>query len=949
MNQMLFFRKSVCVVVSIMATIAVMGRDVSGSDRILLPENIVCEELDNGLDYYLVHNASPKNMIEFRLMFRTGSVLENNKNRGSAHFLEHMAFKGTKHFPERTMIEWLESLGIQYGVGINAFTGYDRTIYMFSMPAGNEENIDKALLVLKDWLVDITLDKKKVNSEKGVILEELRGYDVGDEFYDLKIGNGPFSKGIPLGTEKDIAGMTPRTLKKFHDSWYTLDRAAIAVVGDTDMDYVASRIKEMFSGLKATKSAKVGAVELTYMQELNYQAVRDELCKRTTLELILPHVCTHQRNLDDAVEEARERMLVSAMTRRFSELRIHAMVSDSWYLGDKNHLVLTFCEGNKEEVVASFNKALAESYRMSRDGFTSEEMEIAINKIIKTISNAYSSSSSDMICEDIVDDVIFGQRNVVDESQLSWYVEQLEATTSEDLVNILRSWLHQGEKHPLAAYRYNPNSTSILDKDEIAHLWEEAVDARTEKYEYKGHVATEKYIEPMVLIPASLLVEGSSEDVATTLKEKHYYPEIKVTDVLFKNGFRLVMRPTLDDDHKVQMQLFAPGGLSLIPIEQYPLYQDVAGYMELGGIQAYENDDDFAQMMMQNNLGIVLAMENIWHGIIASAPSRSVPLLFNVVREKMLSPRLNHSEFNELKEDELEEVGQESYLSRVMKFDYERQIGMQIDSLMGSLLYGRRFNKTCEDVKAMNLNDIAAFYDRLYGNPDGMTCVVCGDFDVDKVIAQAAKSFASIPARSKTNVIGPTGYTMPDQSCTKSYPNNNETQTMFDYVLYGKYEPSLRGGMTLKLMNTLIRNRLINVLREQMSLVYSPYISLFYDAQPHNMFYYDINASVDRRNTEKVMTMLKSLIADLQLNPVSKEELDAVKKSFHVNKNNYLQEDATSNWRSHIVLQLKNRESLADFENYDEVLESITPTDVRDAFASYIDLDRYMIFSLGDM
>jgi zinc protease len=181
-----------------------------------------------------------------------------------------------------------------------------------------------------------------------------------------------------------------------------------------------------------------------------------------------------------------------------------------------------------------------------------------------------------------------------------------------------------------------------------------------------------------------------------------------------------------------------------------------------------------------------------------------------------------------------------------------------------------------------------------------------------------------------------------------AWPNANETQTAFDYVLYGKYEPSLRNGLILKLMQHLVRGRLLSVLREENSLVYSPYIDLFYNAVPDNVFYFDINASVDRRNTALVHDYLDGIIRDLQEKKVSLKELNTLKQIFIVNKRNYLQNDATSGWKTYLVGQLKNGESLADLEKYESILNGITPSEVRDAFRSLVDVDDHLILSIGD-
>ena len=175
----------------------------------------------------------------------------------------------------------------------------------------------------------------------------------------------------------------------------------------------------------------------------------------------------------------------------------------------------------------------------------------------------------------------------------------------------------------------------------------------------------------------------------------------------------------------------------------------------------------------------------------------------------------------------------------------------------------------------------------------------------------------------------------------------NESQTLFDYIRFGQYEPSLRSGLKLKLMNNLIRNRLLTVLREQESLVYSPYSALFYTALPDRIFYMDINASVDRKNTSKVHEVLDEIIEELQRKKVSEKELNTLKQIFIVNKRGYLEEDATSNWKGYLVKQLRNQETLLELDMYESVLESIGAAELRDEFRSCFDTDRYMILSIG--
>ena len=925
------------------------SQSVSSNDRILLPMGYMEGKLDNGLSYVMVRNGSPDRMIELRLIFRAGSVLETSGNRGAAHFLEHMAFGGTKHFPKRSMIEYLESLGIQYGDGINAYTGYDRTVYQIAVPSDKPEYLDNALLILKDWLVGIDLDPDKVENEKGIILEELRGYDVGDDFYNLKIGSGLYSLGIPLGSEDDIKRITPEILRDFHNKWYTLSQATVVVVGDIDVDDTGARIKKMFGRLKPTSSPDYREYPHIYQSGVNYAEVRDTIRRGAHLEIMIPHECTSRRVVSDAVESERNSMLLSALSRRMQATGNNVSLSNTWYLADKEHFVVSVDGANKEEVAAALENAVAELYRVDRDGFVPQEMEYArAQELSRFIIPDYSASSY-YISEAIASDVMFGDRDITDPKQFEWVREQLASTLSEDLQKILVRWLFAADNCKLAAWRYNPLSSSSFSASEIDQIWKTASKKNLGKYEYVQTVRDEE--EMPAEIPA-FLKEKAPFDESLILSRKTY-PRTGVTEVILTNGFRIVLRRTEDEDETVQVQMLAPGGLSLVPENDYPLYSGTAGYMELGGIEKM-NDDDYLSMLANNGIGMIVAIENWWHGIIASAPANLHQVLFNLIREKMLSPGLNVDEFESLRQSELESYGEESYISRLMKVDYPRQMAAKIDSLMGNLMYGRRLEQTREDILALDIDKIKEFYSALFSNPSGMTCVVCGDIDVESVLRDAVSVFGSIPViyseRNEviTSSVGESHFALPDGGICQCWDNSNETQSAFDYILYGTYEPSLRNGLILKLMQNLIRNRLLSVLREGESLVYSPYISLFYNAVPDRIFYFDISASVDRKNTAKVYELLRQIIDDLKTHKVSKSELQSIKQIFLINKRNWLQNDATANWKTHMVNELKNQESFADFEEYERILSEISTSDVREAFRNLVDTDRYMIMSLGD-
>jgi zinc protease len=537
---------------------------------------------------------------------------------------------------------------------------------------------------------------------------------------------------------------------------------------------------------------------------------------------------------------------------------------------------------------------------------------------------------------------MFGDKDITDPKQFEWAKEELASTLSEDLQKILVRWMFAADNCRLAACRLNPVSCEGFTPAELDSLWNLGKSMDLGTYEFVPE--EEEPQEPYVSVP-SWLSENKPFD-QSMIASRIYHEHTEITELVLTNGFKLVMRPTNDEEGKVQMQLFAPGGLSKAPEDDYPRYEGTAGYIELGGIEKLD-DEDYYSILSQNGIGLIVALESWWHGMIASAPSDKSGVMINLVAEKMLRPGLNHEDFDELRNDELEDFGEESYISRLMRTDYQRQLNAKLDSLMGNMVYGRRLSATRSDLEALDLDRIGDFYKRLYSNPDGMTCVICGAFDVEDMIRTAVPVFGQMVS-TEPGRYGVSYFTLPEGRIVHTWPNTNETQASFDYVLYGKYEPSLRNGLILKLMQNIIRGRLLSVLREENSLVYSPYISLFYNAVPDNIFYFDINASVDRRNTSLVHAYLDDIIRELQEKKVSVKELETLKQIFIVNKRNYLQNDATSDWKTYLVGQLKNGESLADLENYEEILGSITPAEIRDAFRSLVNVDDHLLLSLGD-
>ena len=339
-----------------------------------------------------------------------------------------------------------------------------------------------------------------------------------------------------------------------------------------------------------------------------------------------------------------------------------------------------------------------------------------------------------------------------------------------------------------------------------------------------------------------------------------------------------------------------------------------------------------------------IAISNYWHDIMGMSPAAKARELFNLMYEKMCRPELCYEDFDEIRKDEMERFGKESVLEQMMKRASDRMLTNRLDSLMGNTVPRPALTKM--DLERLDLDKIADYYCSLYSNPSQMTFVVTGKFDTDSIKELLTATFGRMP---KVNTVSypNKAFKLPKKTYIEEFPNDNDTQTIFDYVFCGNYQPSLKNSLTLKLMRDILQNRLLSVLREGENIVYSPYASLFYNGLPQQVFYFDLSASVDFVNTKKVEELIKQIINELRTSKVSEEELETLKKSFWVTKRKVLSDEASAEWRTNLVNLLKNGESVADFERYEQCLNSISTVDIQKAFKHFTNPDKFVLLYIG--
>lgn len=887
-------------------------------------------KLSNGLTYIIRNNEKPAQKLEARLIYSIGSCVEKEEERGYAHFLEHLAFSGTKHFPNQGLIAYVESLGSRYGIGLNAYTGYDRTIYMMSLPTDAPHMLDSTLLILRDWLGDISFDSASVERERSIVKEEIRNYVQDDSFYDLKIGKGIHAHRLPIGRMKDIDALCELHLQSFYRHWYQPRFATVLLVGDVDAFQAERQIQTLFGDLKNTHSLSPDLqAPLIYASGIELRTERDSLRTNVELDFIVPHRAT----IGNLIEQGRRYMLLQAVRNRLEGQDYKIDVANAWYLGGTEHFSLT-CSGKSKDMVlnqlrvgiGTLNALATGEYDLNRQ----ELLDLADHACNKLESFKMRSMTSSEWCDYYVDGVLLGEVTPADSIDFEAIAHRLQQTTAAELATMAKQLIDLLNESILVGYKMNPTQDETLSKDDVTHAIAEGLSASCPPYDYrprKTETKTTQAIPTLLQMPLP-----NRESVNTSPVRKQYYPRMDITQYDFSNGVQLLLKPLPElTDSVVRIFIGVPGGAASVPDSLETRLGAVESYAELGGLEGMVQDS-LEQFMLEHNVSLSLMPARNQRGIMASGTSGVLKELFGLLYRKTQRPERAYKDFAEVKNEMSERVGKSSTLERMIARSPNHLMELYIDSLMqGNLLL--REPRTRDEIETLDLDQMMDYYTDCFSRTNGMRVVVLGQFRPDEVLEAMAQTFAGLPGKAAISWVE---RKKPDAANSWTIEaNDDKSQTTLFTLLYGSYQGDFRADLQLRLLCELLRVRMVKYMRTQTGLVYTPYITLKYRNRPKPFAYFQLETAVDSERVGEAELCLSKLIDELIEHPAPLDELVDIKRSFLVNKREILTGDNLNGW-SELLNNMDVPQVAAEMERYEETLQDISPEELRQTFAQFL-------------
>ncbi len=773
--------------------------------------------LDNGLTYYVRHNEYPKGTAEFYIAQKVGSILEEDNQRGLAHFLEHMCFNGTKHFPGQTAIGWLQSIGVKFGAHVNAYTNYDETVYTLkNVPTERVSVQDSCLLLLRDWATDLTLDDADIDAERGVVHEEWRMRNspmmrLYDELLPKVMPNNKYTERLPIGTMEVVDNFPHQVLRDFYEKWYRPDQQAIIAVGDIDVDRVEAKIKEMFSTVEMPQNpAPREYVKIEDLPGTLFAIGKDKEVLRPMFEFNFMHDCftpefkqTYQYLIWNYFRNA----IVTMLKIRFNDVILggesamfETAVDYQRFESTRTKMTLAIiaqCSGN--DVRKTFADAYREILRVQRFGFTDaeytrlkESMSIALDKEYAnratTPNEAYSNNC--------VENFLSGKPLNSIETRLAIYKDCIGNMPLEVVNNVARQFLTPENRKVMI---YLPDNSEYVQPTE--QEMQECM-AGVEAEEILPYDDNEK-AEPLIplLLPAGKIVSEAHND------------PFDATEWTLSNGVKVIVKPTTLKDDEILFGAYARGGYNSLDDSFTPVIKLDDLIVPNHGYGSYSMAD-MHKYFTSKQVYLRYDFDTNQREISGEARINSLSALMELIYASFTEFAITESDYNysvssirDLLPTLLQNPGNQfaNYLNHIV-FESPRQ---QIF--------------TAEDLDAVSREKVLDYVQKMLANPADYTFVFVGNLDMESLKALVEQYIASLPTDRPSQIqekIDAAVYAKAG-SCKQEIKVAMEVPQSYLYVGKFMQRPyNLRNYLTAFMAGSILSDRLRIQIREEMGATY---------------------------------------------------------------------------------------------------------------------------------
>tara|TARA_R110001606_G_scaffold242551_1_gene390457 strand:- start:126 stop:2930 length:2805 start_codon:yes stop_codon:yes gene_type:complete len=886
-----------------------------------LPEeqNVKKGVLENGLTYYIYDTKVTKDVASYYIIQNVGSVLEKDNQQGLAHFLEHMAFNGTRDFPEKGILNKMQEHGLVFGRDINAYTSFDETVYNINNIPTTPELIDTGLSILHNWSNYLSLTDKEIDSERGVIKEEWRtrqsgGMRVLQQTIGASFNNSIYSKRLPIGKMDVVEGFKYKALRDFYHDWYRTDLQAIAIVGDVNVDEIEAKIKALFSSIPAVENPiERTQVRIPDNKELIYEIGMDKEVTSSSISFAIRHdKSLKNENLGDLKESLLNGMATSIISTRLNEISQNAdspLLFAGVRFGSLSRLNNQFSaqivpKPNMQHI--AFELVMSEINRAVKFGFTKAEMSRVVSEYTSSYENqiaGFGNRSHGQIVRGL-------QTNYLENSHLTDIKKEFEIAkvlfnqlTQEELLAQLQSlYLTTNRSVVVTGVEGNKNLTK---EDALAIINKVENDKTLEGYKEETNV--KPLMSGVNLVSGSIVSEKEDKEIGSTI-------------FTLSNGIKVHYKFADKNKNDVNLSAVSYGGQSLLEDEDLPSTALLGNVIQMSGLGEF-SAIDLPKILAGKKANSRASVGSINETVSGSSSTKDVETMMQLVNLRFTKPRFDENSYNVM----MQQV--DAFLIRKSE-----QIQSKMQDSVTTILYGknhpteRLFNKAF--MADMSFDKMKKIYTSRFENAGDFTFFIVGDVKKETIKPLLEKYIASLPTTDKKENWKDNSVDWVNNKIDEDiYLEMKDPKTNVRVVIKNDIEYSLKNSILMRAIGDILQLRYTESLREEEGGTYGARARGSLSRRPTQEGTISVSFDCNPELAEKLIGIVHEEIENLKNGDIQQADLDKTLTNFLKSR------EESKNYNRYQMSLLQNSVlegyNMDDPKNYEDIVNAITIKDLK--------------------
>jgi zinc protease len=902
------------------------------SDAIPFDPNVSTGKLPNGLTYYIRKNAKPEGKVELRLVVNAGSVLEDSTQQGLAHFMEHMNFNGSKHFPKNELVNYLQSIGVKFGADLNAYTGFDETVYILPLPTKDSTKLDQGFTILEDWAGNALLDTTEINKERGVVLEESRlgkgaGERMGKKYLPELFNGSLYSKRLPIGIDDTLRSFKPATLQRFYKTWYRPDLQAVVVVGDIDPAFAKQEIIKHFSQFTnptpsqprptiipiAERTVSKGMVLTdkeqtnTILQIYNYvekakPVVTWEDYRQSIIESIF-NVMINQR-LVELTQQANPPFLF-ASTSFNPFLRGYRAFTSFAFLGEK-------------PVKDAIDSLTATTASVRKYGFLQTELDRAKSDLMNDMEKVYENrdkTESSQFVQQYINNFLTNTPLPGIANRYEFIKQVLPDISLQEVNDVAKRMESQQGKFALLTAPEN-NASQLPSSDDLLVMLNTATQLPVKPYEEKA-------------VAKSLVDETPTPG---KIKEEKTDAALGIINLILSNGITVTLKPTNFKNDEIQMDAWRWGGFRNYSLNDKGNAENAANLVLSMGVKDM-SPTELNKFLAGKTVSVHPYINPMEEGIEGSSSVKDLEIFLQLIYLYFTQPRKNEQLF-------------QSYINAQKSFLQNAQANpfQYFNDTLTKLEYNNNpWASTLPKASYfdnIDLDKSFAIYKNIFGNAYGMHFSFVGNIDSCKVVPLLERYLGSLPATKKENKFADVGLRPVKGVVNATITKGKEAKSLVNIIFTGEAPYNREEALKLGVLTEVLNIKMIEQLREQMSGIYGGGMRAAFTKRPYNNYTITVSFPCGPENVDTLTKAALAIIRDAQEKGVEQKDLDKVKANLQ--ERNAAELKNNDHWLDVLTNSWIEREDPKWIYDYSRKVATLTVADIQATARKYFNMNNYI-------